>query len=161
MIVSSSYSEGPVQADGRRYVSEVHTDSTGRTYTYEWLGDQDANAVLQARAETLSADLARKAAAEAVVLGTKTPLTHLEFRRLFHQSELEAVDELNATFESMVFDADPEANAALKRKIRTAIQTYKMSTYISLNDPATAQGLGLYVALGILTPQRMGEILNG
>jgi hypothetical protein len=161
MIVSSSYSEGPLQADGRRYVTETHADVHGRTYTFEWLGNQDAYAVTQARAEVLSVDLQKKADAEAMVLGTSVPLTHLEFRRLFTQEELEAVDELNATFESRVFDADPDVSSAIKRKIRTAIQTYKMSTYISLSDPATAQGLGLYVALGILTPQRMGEILNG
>jgi hypothetical protein len=161
MIVSSSYSEGPIQADGRRYVSEVHTDSNGRTYAYEWLGDQDAAIVVQARAEALSADLAKKAAAEAVVLGTKAPLTHLEFRRLFTQDELEAVDELNATFESRAFDADPDVSNMLKRKVRTAIKTYETSSYVNLTDPATARGLGLYVMLGILTSQRMGEILNG
>ena len=156
MIVSSSYSEGPLQADGRRYVSETHVDVHGRTYTFEWLGDQDAGYVLEARAATLSAELEAKAAAEAVVVGTRAPLTHLEFRRLFTEEELEFVDELNDTFESR-----EDLDAATKRKIRTSIKNYEMSEYVRLDDPATATGLYLYVLLGILTPQRMGEILNG
>ena len=38
MIVSSTYTEGPPQVDGRPHVSELHTDDRGQTYTYEWLG---------------------------------------------------------------------------------------------------------------------------
>ena len=63
MIVTSTYTEGPAQVDGRRYVSELHTDDRGQTYTFEWLGDQDAGLVLPDRAAVLSAQIAAQRAA--------------------------------------------------------------------------------------------------
>jgi hypothetical protein len=99
MIVTSTYTEGPPQVDGRRYVSELHTDDRGQTYTYEWLGDQDAALVLADRAAVLSAQIAAQRAAEAVVLGTALPLTKYQFRQLFTFAERVAVDELEASLE--------------------------------------------------------------
>lgn len=49
MIVSSTFTEGPVQACGRRYVSETHVADNGETYQFEWLGTQDAQTVVDAR----------------------------------------------------------------------------------------------------------------
>ena len=43
------------QADGRTYVRELHTDSVGESYRFEYLADVtvDRNAILTARAATL------------------------------------------------------------------------------------------------------------
>jgi hypothetical protein len=59
-IASSSFSLGPVQKDGRRYVSERHTDSTGEVHAVEYLASNGAGhaAIMAARALEISDALA-------------------------------------------------------------------------------------------------------
>ena len=59
-IVSSSFSVGPLQADGRNFVLETHTDSTGGVWTYEYLYPQNGpySTILADRAADLAAWLA-------------------------------------------------------------------------------------------------------
>lgn len=59
-IVSSSYTTGPVQACGRRYVTEQHTDHLGATHIFDYLASDsmDKDAILSARAVQLVNDLA-------------------------------------------------------------------------------------------------------
>ena len=54
-ITSSTYTLGPVQADGRRYCEERHTDHTGFVHVIEYLASVgvDPAAVLAARATAL------------------------------------------------------------------------------------------------------------
>ena len=51
-IISSAITEDAVQADGRRYIREVHTDHVGQEHHFTWMAEaeQDADAVLSARA---------------------------------------------------------------------------------------------------------------
>jgi hypothetical protein len=58
-IVNSTHAVGHLQVDGRRYVVERHTDSTGAVHVREYLaGDVDYTAIRDARAVALSAELA-------------------------------------------------------------------------------------------------------
>lgn len=83
-------------------------------------------------------------------------LTHLEFRSLFTQDEIEDIDEFQASFESgVMFDR------VTKKRIRTAYITYSTSSFVDLDDPSTALGLGVYATIGLLAPQRISEVLNG
>lgn len=64
MIVSSNYTVGHEQVDGRHYVNEVHTDSQGKQYTFEYLAaiNTDYQAILTARAAQLETELAEQEA---------------------------------------------------------------------------------------------------
>ncbi len=57
MIVSSIYTEGPPQQDGKFYITERHTDDSGEVFVFEWLSDgsQDVQSVLSARAAAINA----------------------------------------------------------------------------------------------------------
>lgn len=155
MIINSIYKEGPTQQDGRRYVSETHTDDQGNTYTYEWLGDQNAEAVLQLRSETLNKKLAEKAAALSLVEGTLLPLSKLEFRNLFGLKK-QVIDAFNAQFES-----HPALNDAQKAAIRSGLNDFAESNYIARPFRSDVISLlGLYKALGLLTEQEFLSILE-
>lgn len=156
MIVSSTYTEGPAQVDGRRYVSELHTDDRGQTYTHEWLGDQDADLVLSDRAAVLSAQIAAQRAAEAVVLGTALPLTKYQFRQLFTFAERVAVDELEASLEQ-----HPGLTVEQRASIRTGLKDFNAAQDVARPFlPDVLQMLDLFVSLGILTPERKAQIVS-
>lgn len=154
-IVSSSFDEGPPQADGRRYVREVHIDDAGQEYRFEWLGAQDAAPVLAARVALLNEQLAARAAAQATVAGTRLPMTKLKFRELFTFVERMGIDELHANFEQ-----HPGLTGEQKAMLRTALEDYRMAENIQRPfDARVVAMLDLYVALGRLTAQRRTEIL--
>lgn len=157
MIQSSTYTEGPPQADGRRYVKERHTDDAGKVYEFEWLGAQDAGAVMAARAESLSVQLAAQADALALVAGTQLPLTKLQFRKLFTQAERESIDALHAGFEALAY-----LTAEQKATLRTGLEDYRTAENIAKPfELGVFQMVGMYQALGILTAERAAEVLNG
>lgn len=154
-IVSSTSTEGAPQVDGRRYVRERHTDDAGRVYEYEWLGSQDAGPVLSARAARLDALLAEQAAADAIVSGTRLPLTKLKFRELFTVPERMKIDALHATFEQ-----HPALTVEQKAAIRTGLEDYRMAENIARPFDGRVQAmLGMYQALGLLTAERAVEIM--
>jgi hypothetical protein len=155
MIQSSTYTEGAAQADGRRYVKETHTDDTGKTYEFEWLGSQDAGAVLAARAEALSALITTQREAEALVLGTRLPLTKLQFERRFSNDEWAAIQAFNAGY-----DQHPALDDAQKLPIKRGLSEYALALDIALTDPGTVALVGLYEALGLLASGRAAEILQ-
>ncbi len=59
-IVSSGYVIGQPQVDGRRYITEVHTDHLGASHLREYLADPgaDYDAILTASAARMANDLA-------------------------------------------------------------------------------------------------------
>lgn len=70
-IVSSSYTVGPLETCGRRWVREAHTDDLGTVHVREYLSAdqaQDRDAILSARAAAINEQLAEAEAGE--VLGT-------------------------------------------------------------------------------------------
>lgn len=155
MIVTSTFTEGPTQQDGRRYVTEVHTTSEGDELKHQWLGDQDAQMVMDARAAVLNAQYAAKTAAQALVVGSLTPLSKLEFRNLFGAKKV-AVDAFNAAFES-----HPVLTAEQKAVIRSGLEDFKESKYIERPFRAdVSMLLGLYQAVGLLTPAEVSAIVG-
>jgi hypothetical protein len=155
MIVSSAFTEGTVQQDGRRSVREVYTDDLGQLYVYEWLGDEDITQVMTARTDVLNAAIARKRAADVVAANTLLPITRTEFRLLFTLEERYLIDEFNAQF-----DSNPALSTNQKRAIRTGLQDLQMANLIPrpFSSRVVAM-LDLYLALGFLTSQRRSEIL--
>lgn len=156
-IVQSTYTEGPNQADGRRWVYERHVTDDGDTLTFDWLGKERADLVIAARAQNLNQQYAERDAAEAMVTGTKLPLSKLEFRNLFGPKK-PAIDAFNTSFET---------NAALtadqKAMIRTGLLDFEQAKYVRRPfDPAVIQMVGMYQALGLLTAQEAAAVLaNG
>lgn len=153
MIVSSTYTEGPAQADGRRYVTEVHILDDGDELKYEWLGDQDARMVMEARVEVLNSQYAAKAASQALVVGSLIPFSKLEFRNLFGAKK-KSIDAFNASFE-----LSPLLSAEQKAVVRSGLEDFKESKYIERPfRPDVLMLLGLYQALGLLTAQEVAAI---
>lgn len=83
-----------------------------------------------------------------------TTLTHLEFRRRFTPDEQELIDEFNVTFET-----HPALSAEQKRKVRTGLKNFESASGVVLADSDIPAMLGLYAAVGLLAPDRVGEIL--
>jgi len=155
MIHFSTYTEGAPQADGRRYVKETHTDDLGKTYEFEWLGSQDAGAVLTARAASLTAQITAQREAEALVAGTRLPLTKLQFERRFANDEWAAVQAFNANYEQ-----HPALDDAQKLSIKRGLSEYALALDIVLTDVGTVTLVGLYEALGLIAVGRAAEILQ-
>lgn len=156
-IVKSSYTEGPKQADGRRWVYERHTTDDGDDLTFDWLGIERADLVVADRAQRLNELYAEKDAAEALIFGTQLPLSKLEFRNLFGAKKV-AIDAFNSSFET-----SPMLSADQKNMIRTGLLDFEQAKYVRRPfDPSVVQMVGLYQALGLLTAQEAAAVLaNG
>lgn len=83
-------------------------------------------------------------------------LTKLEFRSLFPESALLGVDRFEAQFEAAAFLTD-----AQRDEIRTSFNDYHAAEDVNLDDPRWIPGLGLYVALGMMTQADVDEVLYG
>lgn len=81
-------------------------------------------------------------------------LTKREWRLLFTDVERPKIDRFNATFET-----SPYLTEEQRDDVRSGLEDYKAATVVNKDDPATAQVLGLYVALGLLEAHRPAEIL--
>lgn len=90
-IVSSTFSAGPAQGDGRRHVVERHTDGNAFVHIVEYLASVGAvhNTIMAARAvllaETLADDEARRVNGSALVLTQQTIPQYLSRLRLSYQ----------------------------------------------------------------------------
>lgn len=93
MLTSRIVSIGEPQADGRRYVKELHTAEDGRSFPYEYLADDslDLDMVLEERSVVIKATLARRSAARAAVVGTEVPWTKFEYLERFTSTERVAI----------------------------------------------------------------------
>lgn len=158
MILSSTFTEGEAQADGRRYVQESHLLDDGRTIDFEYLADATISpaAVMAARAERLNGEIAAKDSALLIANNGALPLTKLQFRRLFTTAEQKAIDRFNVQFE-----AHPALTVDQKDDIRTGLENYRAAESVSLADSATIQAVQTYEALGLIAPGRAAVILNG
>ena len=155
MIVSSTYTEGPPQADGRRWVTERHITANGDDVSFEWLGLQDVQLVMSARAAALNVQYAAQAEAEALVAGARIPLSHVQFRDLFGDKKT-AIDAFNAKYEQ-----HPALSDEQKDGIRTGLEDFRRSTYVARPFiPQVLQMVGLYEALGLLTEEDAARILG-
>lgn len=153
MIVSSSYTEGPPQADGRRWVRETHITSDSDELKYEWLGTQDAQMVLDERVAVLNAQYAARAAARTLVQGSLIPLSKLEFRNLFGAAKPD-IDAFNAGFEQ-----NQMLTAEQKAAIRSGLEDFKEAKYIERPfRPDVLQLIGLYESIGLLSKAQADKV---
>ena len=143
-ILSSSFAVGVPQADGRVYVRETHMDQDGTPIDVEYLADPAApfEAIMQARAVNMGADIDARLAVEAEARNYKLPLTRLEFLRRFTVQERVAARTLAAT-DPVVYDFLDLLSAALN---------------VVPTDPDVQMGLGYLVSVGVLTADRAREI---
>lgn len=88
--------------------------------------------------------------------GGRRILTKLEFRSLFPEMTLKAIDRFEAQFEQVGFLTDDQ-----KDDIRTSFADYYAATDVTLDDPRWIPGLGLYASLGMMTREEVIEVLNG
>lgn len=88
--------------------------------------------------------------------GGRRVLTKLEFRSLFPESAIRSIDRFEAQFEQSAFLTDDQ-----KDGIRTAFNDYHAAEDVNLDDPRWLVGLGLYVALGMMTADEVTGVLNG
>jgi hypothetical protein len=156
-VTSSSYTVGVQQADGRSPIVESHLLSDGRVITFDYLADEsiDRDLVLSLRAERVAAELAAREAAEGIAASGEIPLTKLEFRGRFTEQEQREIDAFNAGFES-----HPGLTTEQKAAVRTALKNLDSALDVRLTDPRTIAGMQMYVALGLLAPERAAEILS-
>lgn len=93
MLTSSTFTEGVVQEDGRRYINELHIEQDGRAFVYEWLSDGtlDPQLVLEERAAVINSTLAAREAARVAVVGTEVPISKHDFLDRFAPAERIAI----------------------------------------------------------------------
>lgn len=154
MIQNSTYTEGPAQVDGRRYVKERHLDNLGKVYEFEWLGSQDASLVLQARVQALNTQLVAQADALSLVADTRLPLTKLQFERRFTDLEWDAIQGFNTSY-----TIHPALTDVQKLSIKRGLAEYAVAQDISLTDSGTTSLVNLYETLGLLAAGRAVEVL--
>jgi hypothetical protein len=160
MIVTSTYTQDAhAQADGSRYTTERHTAQDGAAYTfgpYLLPAGVSPEAMMQARAERLNAQIAERDAALALTSGTLLPLTRLQFRELFTAAERATIDGFRVGLES-----NPALTAEQKAAIRTGFIDFDAAQNIvrPFLTPVL-QMLGLFVQLGLLTAERSAEIVS-
>lgn len=158
-VIQSSFSVGPPEQDGRRWVRESHQCDNGEVLKFEWLrgdGDPDALLVAQERANLLNAQFAARDAAQALVAGSKIPLTHYEFRKLFPAAKRPLIDRFNAQFEQ-----HPGLTPEQKDLVRSGLEDFRLSEWVVRPfEPQVAQMLGLYQSLGLLTADEVAGVLS-
>ncbi|MDZ4328683.1 MAG: hypothetical protein U1A73_27265 [Pseudomonas sp.] len=93
MIVSSTFTPGPVAPDGRWNVDETHTNDDGRVFPYSYLCTtiMDMQAIMEERAIVINVTLAAREAARLMVVGTEVPYTKHEFLSRFTPDERIAI----------------------------------------------------------------------
>jgi hypothetical protein len=154
-IVSSSFAVGHKQADGRRYVNESHVVDDGQLFVFEYLCDDVANpdTVMALRASQLQVGLSVIAASAAIVGATSVPVSYAYFRKLFTAEEMQGIDKVDDNLDSFGFTP---------RQIdeqRSMLKQIAVSGQVFLAAPATRVMLNLYVIAGVLTAERLEEVL--
>jgi hypothetical protein len=141
-LTSQIVDVGEPQADGRRYVKEVHTTDEGRVFPYEYLAgpELDPELVLIERAALITETLACRAAARAAVVGTEVPWTKFEYLERFTAAERVAIRRRAKT--------DPFVEDYLE------LMNASGGVYPKLARP----GLTYLAQLGDLTPERAAII---
>jgi len=104
MQITSTYTVGEPQADGRCYVKEVHIAADGRVFPreYLWDGVLVPQLVMEERAAIIGAELLAREAARLAVVGTEVPWTKYEFLDRFNSLERCAIRRLARTDDNVL-----------------------------------------------------------
>lgn len=143
MIVSSVISSQVPQVDGRIDVTELHTHADGRNETFNYLADAslDLQLVADQRAANINAVLAAQEAAIAAATQYEIPLTPVEIMRRLSPTEWAAFQDST--------DVDIIYFRALFNK----------APIIYRNDPLTQAGFAALINEGLLSAERVNEVL--
>lgn len=157
-IISSSYEVGTSQVDGRSYVDELHVAADGQSFRFEYLWNprdgSDPRVVMQLRAQRIDQQLATVEASQQIVDAGLMPVSYEYFRRLFSSSEIVAVDKVDASIDT--FDLEQ----AQVDQHRSTVKQITSTGVVYLKDPAIRTLLEVYEQVGVLTRERVDEILN-
>ena len=158
-IVSSNYTAGHPQQDGRRFIKESHLLDDGRLVDFEYLADEQINptAVMTERAVRLAAELLSQEAATIEASNGELPLTKYQFRQRFTFPERVAIDQFNGG----TYLTSELLTAEQKAGMTTMLEDYKAATEVRLTDPATIAAVQMYEGLGLIVAGRASEVLNG
>lgn len=98
-MLTSDAVPGTAQADGLVPITETHTTEDGRVFKYQYLstGFPDPEHVKEARAAIIEAELASRAAALLMVVGTEVPITKHDLISRFTADEYAGIEELAKT----------------------------------------------------------------
>lgn len=130
------------QADGTILVHEQHTiDGVIYDHIYHAAADLDIEAACQARGAAIAAELASKAAALAEATNYEIPLTAVEVMRRITPDEWAA------------FQSSADVGVAYFRAV------FAKTDQVYRNDPLTVAGFAALVDAGILTADRVTEVL--
>jgi hypothetical protein len=158
-IASATFTVEPTEADGRNWINELLVTDTGTQHQYRYLADLqqvDPQTVLDTRVAAVNAAYAAKDAAAGIVGTVSIPLSKTEFINLFTSTEwagyLAFIDGLNT---------NGALDAATKAAIKVGHFKFLQASHISKSDADTVAMLNLMVAVGILTAQRVTEVLGG
>lgn len=140
-LVSSTYTVGGMEVDGRRWVTENHVDSNGSVYTYSYLNDGlDPQSVMDARAVHINETLNQRQAIAEQVAGSPVAITPYEFLMRF------------TTAERIGIYAARSANPIVDDFVRLLESAY-------LVRPHNARpGLAYLVSVNLLTQERADAI---
>ena len=163
-IVSSNYTAGHPQQDGRRFIKESHLLDDGRSVDFEYLADDQVNpaAVMTERASRLSAELQAQDAIIAEASNGSMPLTHRQFRKRLSVAEQLIFDNFDVAEFATSHPKISALSIEQRANVRTGLATYRDAQDIRLDDPDTQMLVGMLSAYGLLdSSERAGEILNG
>jgi hypothetical protein len=147
-ILSSTFTTGVAQVDGRVDVTETHTLDDGRKIQFEYRAEAgvDPALVMAARAERVADDLAARDAAAAVVLQSTLPVDQIDWMRRFTLTERIGI----------------RAAAKTDPIVEDAIELLKVAKNgVATTDPDTLQALAYFEQTGLIAAGRAAEILNG
>lgn len=141
-IVSSSYTAGTAQVDGRVPIREKHIDSRGYEHFFEYLADAnvDPDIVLAERAAHILSVFETRAASLAVAIGDAVAMTKYEFLSRFTAPERIAIRNAEAS--------DPV--------VRDFMMLLDMSDHVHL--PLAMPGIQYLQSVGLLTAERATAI---
>lgn len=145
------------EANGVVFVTEKHTFADGDThlYSYQTASGADTQLAMDLRRQNMNAAILAKEQAEAEAANFEIPITKREFRDKFSQSEQEAIDEFNATYQS-----SPNLTAQQKRTMQTALARHSEIDKIYMSAPTTIAVVNLFQQLGILSAERAAQVLG-
>lgn len=140
--VSSQIVSNSQQVDGSLLIHEQHTiDGVIYDHIYHAAADLDIEAACQARGVAIAAELASKAAALAEATNYELPLTAVEIMRRITPVEWAA------------FQSSTDAGVAYFRAV------FAKTDQVYRTDPLTVAGFSALVDAGILTTERVSEVL--
>lgn len=167
MSITSSYTLGVVQADGRTpvieiHISDMHPDKVLRLEYLAYTDPQHAEyvnpeAVLQLRNTRLNADEAASERASVIASNGSFGLNKYEFRQLFTATEQDAIDEFNEGG----YATHPALTTEQKAFIKRELINYSVTPFIRLDNPGVIAMLNMFEAIGLIADGRSAEVLSG